>query len=111
MGNLQSFNWREVCPFGCSLHHPNVIDALAAFCSSLIMELRKDPITRSWVIIGDDVASAPPQAQVCPFCGPSADTAQIVATVPGLNGNAWSARSVVHPNALYHIEGEAGTSR
>jgi len=25
----------------------------------------------------------------------------------GVNGSAWSARSVVHPNALYHIEGEA----
>ncbi|MFZ1919755.1 MAG: hypothetical protein WAU58_19435 [Terriglobales bacterium] len=72
------------------------------------MELRKDPITRSWVIIGDDVSEAPPQAQVCPFCGPAADSGQIVATVPGLNGNPWSARSVVHPNALYHIEGEPG---
>jgi len=90
------------------LQNPNVIDALAAFCSSLPMELRKDPITRSWVIIGDDVSEAPPQPQTCPFCGPVADSAQIVATVPGLNGNPWSARSVVHPNALYHIEGEPG---
>ena len=26
--------------------------------------------------------------------------------LPGLDGSAWSARSVVHPHALYHIEGE-----
>jgi UDPglucose--hexose-1-phosphate uridylyltransferase len=73
------------------------------------MELRKDPITRSWVIIGDEVVEhAPPRAQACPFCGPSAESAQVVATQPGLNGNPWSARSVVHPHALYHIEGDAG---
>lgn len=72
------------------------------------MELRKDPITRSWVIIGDEVAEPAPRPHTCPFCGPSAESAQIVATQPGLNGNPWSARSVVHPQALYHIEGDAG---
>ncbi len=70
--------------------------------------LRKDPITRSWVIIGDEWPKAPPPPQVCPFCGPAGDSVKIVATLPGLNGNPWSARSVVHPQALYHIEGEAG---
>src|SRR5277367_3874304 len=72
------------------------------------MELRKDPITRSWVIIGDEVVEHAPRAQACPFCGPSAESAQVVATQPGLNGNPWSARSIVHPQALYHIEGDAG---
>jgi len=72
------------------------------------MELRKDPITRSWVIIGDDVSEAPSELQTCPFCGPAADSGQIVASLPGVNGNPWSARSVVHPHALYHIEGEPG---
>jgi UDPglucose--hexose-1-phosphate uridylyltransferase len=71
------------------------------------MELRKDPITRSWVIIGDDTVEPAPRPEVCPFCGPSADSAQVIATIPGLNGNPWSARSVVHPHALYHVEGEA----
>lgn len=72
------------------------------------MELRKDPITRSWVIIGDDVVEPAPPVGACPFCGATGDSAQIVATLPGLNGHPWSARSVVHPQALYHIEGEPG---
>jgi UDPglucose--hexose-1-phosphate uridylyltransferase len=71
------------------------------------MELRKDPITRSWVITGDDVGEPTPRAQACRFCGPSADLTNVIATLPGVDGSAWSARSVVHPQALYHIEGEA----
>ena len=70
------------------------------------MELRKDPITRSWVITGDDVPEATPRAQSCRFCGPKAESSQVIASLPGLNGGAWSACSVVHPHALYHIEGE-----
>jgi UDPglucose--hexose-1-phosphate uridylyltransferase len=72
------------------------------------MELRKDPITRSWVITGDDVVEPTPPSGACRFCGPSAQPAQIIANLPGLNGSPWSARSVVHPHALYHIEGEPG---
>jgi UDPglucose--hexose-1-phosphate uridylyltransferase len=71
------------------------------------MELRKDPITRSWVITGDDVTEPKPRSQECDFCGPSVMPRQVVANLPGPDGNAWSARSVVHPEALYHIEGEA----
>jgi UDPglucose--hexose-1-phosphate uridylyltransferase len=71
------------------------------------MELRKDPITRSWVITGDDVIEPAPRSEACRFCGASAQPAQVIANLPGADGSAWSARSVVHPNALYHIEGEA----
>jgi len=70
------------------------------------MELRKDPITRSWVITGDDVIEPAPRSGACRFCGPSAESTQVIANLPGVDGNAWSARSVVHPQALYHIEGE-----
>jgi len=70
------------------------------------MELRKDPITRSWVITGDDVIEPAPRPKTCQFCGPTAEPAQVVANLPGLDGSAWSARSIVHPHALYHIEGE-----
>jgi UDPglucose--hexose-1-phosphate uridylyltransferase len=70
------------------------------------MELRKDPITRSWVITGDEVIEAASDSQVCPFCSTSTQPAQIVANLPGVAGGAWSARSVVHPHALYHVEGE-----
>jgi len=72
------------------------------------MELRKDPITRSWVIIGDDIVESQPPLQACPFCGSAADSMQVIATLPGVTGAPWSARSVVHPQALYHVEGDAG---
>jgi hypothetical protein len=44
------------------------------------MELRKDPITRSWVITGDDPGDATPNLQVrCRFC----ETApQVIAKTP-----------------------------
>src|ERR1700685_3009783 len=71
------------------------------------MELRKDPITRSWVITGDDVLESKPRSQACQFCGASAEAVQVIANLPGVDGSSWSARSVVHPQALYHIEGEA----
>jgi UDPglucose--hexose-1-phosphate uridylyltransferase len=69
------------------------------------MELRKDPITRSWVITGDDVAEPVVRPGPCPFCGDSAQL-QVIATLPGLAGGAWSARAVVHPTPIYRIEGE-----
>ena len=73
------------------------------------MELRKDPLTRSWVLTGDDIpdaVSAP--ATECRFCPGSRPQLQQVssrAAIPG-RGGAWSARSMVHPGAIYHIEGE-----
>lgn len=69
------------------------------------MELRKDPITRSWVITGDDVAEPTPCTGECPFCS-GAQSLQVVSTLPGFDGSPWSARAVVHPQALYRIEGE-----
>ena len=71
------------------------------------MELRKDPITRSWVITGDDVPDqAPSPESVCRFCADSSTTPQLVSTMPGADGAPWSARAVVHPTPLYRIEGE-----
>src|SRR6202795_4312409 len=71
------------------------------------MELRKDPITRSWVITGDDVPDHAPRAEAfCRFCAGSPVPAQVVSNMPGVEGGPWSARAVVHPAALYRIEGE-----
>ena len=71
------------------------------------MELRKDPITRSWVITGDDVPDAPPRAdQPCRFCANSNSPLQVIATRTEVEGVPWSARAVVHPSPLYRIEGE-----
>src|SRR3989442_9458546 len=72
------------------------------------MELRKDPITRSWVITGDDVPENPHRSEpFCRFCPDSPQPLQLVANVSGVAGAPWSARAVVHPAPLYHIEGEA----
>ena len=71
------------------------------------MELRKDPITRSWVITGDDGAETGPRVEgVCPFCPDANVPLQLVATMPGAAGVPWTARAVVHPTPLYRIEGE-----
>src|SRR5499427_8395253 len=73
------------------------------------MELRKDPITRSWVITGDDVPEVVPRSEsLCLFCGDSAANVQVISSTPGVDGNLWAARAVVHPSPLYHIEGEPG---
>jgi len=71
------------------------------------VELRKDPITRSWVVTGDDIPDAAPRLDSsCRFCPDSAQALQLIAHTSGLHGAPWSARSVVHPTALYRIEGE-----
>jgi UDPglucose--hexose-1-phosphate uridylyltransferase len=69
------------------------------------MELRKDPITRSWVITGDDVPEPAPRPGPCSFCGEAAQL-QVIATLPGTDGSPWSARAIVHPVPIYRIEGE-----
>jgi UDPglucose--hexose-1-phosphate uridylyltransferase len=71
------------------------------------LELRKDPITRSWVITGDDPAEGPrPQAD-CLFCPDAPALTKVVASIPD-SGSPWLARAVVHPTPLYRIEGEPG---
>jgi len=73
------------------------------------MELRKDPITRSWVITGDDPGEVAPRLDApCRFCADAASPPHVIANAPDAPGSIWSARSVVHPTPLYHIEGEPG---
>jgi len=71
------------------------------------MELRKDPITRSWVITGDDPGAQRTESP-CLFCSDAGSNVQVIAQSPDSPGSPWSARSVVHPTPLYHIEGEPG---
>src|ERR1700731_1833242 len=74
---------------------------------SLCMELRKDPITRSWVITGDEPAESGIHSETgCRFCPDAARVPQVVAALP--RAGAWAARSVVHPAPLYRIEGDTG---
>jgi UDPglucose--hexose-1-phosphate uridylyltransferase len=71
------------------------------------MELRKDPITRSWVITGDDVPDTAPRTEAgCRFCPDSPAVTQVVSNMPGVESGPWSARAVVHPTPLYRVEGE-----
>jgi len=69
------------------------------------MELRKDPITRSWVITGDDIPSPMPETS-CRFCPGASPGPQVISSRPSLNGEPWSAQAVVHPMPLYRIEGD-----
>jgi UDPglucose--hexose-1-phosphate uridylyltransferase len=73
------------------------------------MELRKDPITRSWVITGDDLGESGSRPDApCPFCSGAPAQTKVIAASPDAPGVSWSARSVVHPRPLYHIEGDPG---
>jgi len=69
------------------------------------MELRKDPITRSWVIVGDD-AERPGQHGYCPFCPGSPVAPQVIAALDSGETGAGAATAMVHPAPLYRIEGE-----
>lgn len=82
------------------------------------MELRKDPLTRSWVLTGDDLPEAAPRSPgECRLCPASASGERVQAVssrapitnlvAPGGSSQAgpWSARAIVHPSAIYHIEG------
>jgi UDPglucose--hexose-1-phosphate uridylyltransferase len=66
------------------------------------MELRKDPITRSWVIVGNDEEKHG-QPGYCPFCPGSPNAPQAIASV---NSGAGAVTAMVHPSPLYRIEGE-----
>ena len=70
------------------------------------MELRKDPITRSWVITRDAGEQTVREQQPCRFCPGAANPTQVVSTMPSLDGGPWAARAVVHPSPMYHIEGD-----
>ena len=69
------------------------------------MELRKDPITRSWVIVGDDV-ERPTQPGHCPFCPGAQNAPQVIATLNGNELGGGPISAMVHPAPLYRIEGE-----
>jgi UDPglucose--hexose-1-phosphate uridylyltransferase len=66
------------------------------------MELRKDPITRSWVVIGH-----PEQAKTqdgCPLCPGHENEQQNLWVQPAMG--PWQLRVIPHMDPLYRIEGE-----
>jgi UDPglucose--hexose-1-phosphate uridylyltransferase len=69
------------------------------------MELRKDPITKSWVLIGDEEPYQP-TAQSCPYCpGNEALTLPPICSLP-VEGRPGGVRVFAHPRPLYRIEGK-----
>jgi UDPglucose--hexose-1-phosphate uridylyltransferase len=69
------------------------------------MELRKDPITRSWVIVGHP-DEAPVPAGGCPLCPGNEGGWPALLRLPA--GGPWQVRVIPHFNPLYRIEGEPG---
>src|SRR5258708_26827535 len=69
------------------------------------MELRKDPITRSWVVVGhrENVAES---AVGCPFCPPKVEFQQSLLRLPPQG--AWQVMVMPHPDPLYRVEGDPG---
>jgi UDPglucose--hexose-1-phosphate uridylyltransferase len=73
------------------------------------MELRKDPITQSWVVQVED-EGAWPETEVCPLCpGQEALCPQTLYVQPQ-GGTHWQVRVVPHVWPLYRIEGDAQRS-
>jgi UDPglucose--hexose-1-phosphate uridylyltransferase len=69
------------------------------------MELRKDPITRSWVIVGDE-PERPSHESRCQFCPGAPHQPQVIATLGANQQGGGPVMSVVHPSPLYRVEGE-----
>ena len=69
------------------------------------MELRKDPITRSWVVVGHSEQPALP-ADVCPLCSDHAAGQRQLLALPA--GGPWQVRVIPHFDPLYRIEGDPG---
>ena len=71
------------------------------------MELRKDPITRSWVVVGhperEKVREGP-----CPLCPGNRVETRVLLDLPAQG--AWQVRTYPHFRPLYHIEGDPGRS-
>jgi UDPglucose--hexose-1-phosphate uridylyltransferase len=68
------------------------------------MELRKDPITRSWVVVGHPEHASMPEG--CPLCPGHEAEQHTLLTRP--NDGPWKVRVMPHLDPLYRIETEMG---
>jgi UDPglucose--hexose-1-phosphate uridylyltransferase len=71
------------------------------------MELRKDPITRSWVAVGQSEEVTIP-LDPCPLCPGREGSTQPLLALPA--SGTWQVRVFPHFDPLYRIEGEPGRS-
>ena len=73
------------------------------------MELRKDPITRSWVMLGE-ADGQPALTEPCPFCrGNESLTPPAILTLPDKSAD-WQIRIFPHFRPMYRIEGDPARS-
>jgi UDPglucose--hexose-1-phosphate uridylyltransferase len=69
------------------------------------MELRKDPITQSWIILGSRETPGGSAAE-CPFEPGNIEKQAAILTWPA--EGPWQVRVLPHPQPLYRVEGEPG---
>jgi UDPglucose--hexose-1-phosphate uridylyltransferase len=69
------------------------------------MELRKDPITQSWVILGQREVVAETQEE-CPLEPAKVERIPPILTSPA--EGPWQVRVIPHPEPLYRVEGDPG---
>jgi UDPglucose--hexose-1-phosphate uridylyltransferase len=69
------------------------------------MELRKDPITRSWVVVGHPEQEKVP-ADPCPLCPENRIETRVLLDLPAQA--PWQVRVYPHFRPLYRIEGDPG---
>src|ERR1700691_5316784 len=67
------------------------------------MELRKDPITRSWVIVGHRENTCETTGG-CPFCPSQVNSKRPLLRLP--SEGPWQVMVVPHPDPLYRVEGD-----
>ena len=67
------------------------------------MELRKDPITRSWVVVGhrEDTCET---TGGCPFCPEKTNSKNALLRLP--TQGSWQVTVLPHPDPLYRVEGD-----
>jgi UDPglucose--hexose-1-phosphate uridylyltransferase len=66
------------------------------------MELRKDPITRSWVVEGHSEVACETTGG-CPFCPEKVNAGPALLRLPAQG--PWQVIAMPHPDALYRVEG------
>jgi UDPglucose--hexose-1-phosphate uridylyltransferase len=69
------------------------------------MELRRDPITQSWVVVGPKEPAGEASAD-CPLEVGKVENKPAILVWPA--DGSWQVRVLPHPQPLYHIEGEPG---
>jgi UDPglucose--hexose-1-phosphate uridylyltransferase len=69
------------------------------------MEIRRDPVTQSWVVSGQQERMGEVDSP-CPFDPPQVDAAKNILSSPA--EGPWQVRVIPHPEPLYRVEADPG---